>query len=231
MAQLQLPFVDPATAPEAVRTIFATVEKNYGFLPNLYRYFANAPIALEAYLAVVGIFQRGTLSATERNVVLLAAARENGCRYCVAVHSTVADMQKDDAAVTEAIRTGAPIADPKLEALRRLTDALVRGRGHARAEVDAFLAAGYQPGQVLEVLVGITAKTLSNYTNHLVDPPLDAVFAARAWTPERQGALSTEERRRGTTLRAEWFRPRAAASIIVPPKTVTRRRLWLICGI
>jgi uncharacterized peroxidase-related enzyme len=182
MSKLNLPLLDPKTAPEAVRTTMENVEKKYGFLPNLYRVFAHAPMALDSYLALSDNFQRGTLSATERNIVLLATARENGCEYCVAVHSTVADMQKDPPHHTAAIRDGVPIDDRKLEALRQLTQAVVRGRGHLEAsQVQAFLDAGYQTPQILEVLVGVTMKTLSNYTNHLAEPPLDQAFAARAW--------------------------------------------------
>jgi alkylhydroperoxidase family enzyme len=117
-------------------------------------------------------------------VVLLAASRENGCRYCVAVHSTVGDMQTDPSYVIGAIRDEAPINDPKLEALRQLTRALVRGRGHAEAEIARFVEAGYEPSQVLEVVNGVALATLSNYTNHLVETPLDEAFAERAWTPE-----------------------------------------------
>ncbi len=182
MPQLSLPLVDPGAAPEPARTTLADVQKKYGFVPNLYRAFANAPAALDAYRSVADIFGRTSLTPTERNVVLLAASRENGCEYCVAVHSTVADMQQDSGAVTSAIRDAEPVADRRLEALRRLTQALVWGRGRAEPEVRAFIEAGYRPAQVLEVLVGIMLKTLSNYTNHLVSPPLDAAFAARVWS-------------------------------------------------
>lgn len=184
MSQLSLPLIDPTTAPDPIRSTLTNLQKRYGFLPNLYRVFANAPAALDAYLAVSDAFQLSSLSATERNVVLLAVARENGCRYCVAVHSTVADMQKDSPSMTDAIREGRAIDDRKLEALRRLTEALVRERGHApKGVIDDFVAAGYSEAQVLEVLVGVTMKTLSNYTNHLANVPLDAAFAARAWAP------------------------------------------------
>ncbi|TAK33558.1 MAG: hypothetical protein EPO40_00060 [Myxococcaceae bacterium] len=99
------------------------------------------------------------------------------------MHSTVGDMQRDDPQFIDALRDGRPLGDAKLEALRGLTTALVRGRGHAPSEVEAFVAAGYRVEQVLEVLVGVTMKTLSNYTNHLAATPLDKVFQARAWTP------------------------------------------------
>jgi uncharacterized peroxidase-related enzyme len=175
--------IDVDAAPASVKATLDDVRKRYGFLPNLYRVFAQAPIALDAYLAVADIFNRSSFSATERNVVLLTVSRANECRYCVAVHSTVGDMQKDPQDVIEAIRNDQPIGDPKLEALRRLTEALVNGRGHADAEIARFVAAGYQPSQVVEVLVGVTLKTLSNYTNHLAITPLDGVFEGRAWSP------------------------------------------------
>lgn len=184
MATLDLPPVDAERAPEPVRTTLALLRQKYGFLPNLYRVFAHAPAALNGYIALAERYHAdSTLSATERNVVLLAAARENECRYCVAVHSTVADMQKDAAHVTNAIRDDRAIADPKLEALRALTQALVRGRGHANAEIQRFLEVGYRPEQVMDVLTGISLKTLSNYVNHVAGTPLDDAFKARAWTP------------------------------------------------
>ena len=182
MPVLDLAPIDPERAPANVADTLADVRQRYGFVPNLYRFFANTPGALKGYLAISDLFGQGTLSATERNVVLLAVSRANGCRYCVAVHSAVADMQHDDAAVTDAIRNGTPIADLRLEALRRLAQALARDATDAGAEVAAFLAAGFAPGQVLEVVLGLTLKTLSNTTNHLVETPLDAVFAKRAWS-------------------------------------------------
>jgi alkylhydroperoxidase family enzyme len=76
------------------------------------------------------------------------------------------------------------IDDRGLEAVRGLAGAVVRKRGGlSDADLRAFLDAGHQPHQVLEVLVGVTLKTLSNYTNHLAHTPLDAAFAANAWQP------------------------------------------------
>ncbi len=182
---VKLPLLGSTTAPEAARPALATVEKRYGFVPNLHRVLAHSPAALDAYVALGDCFARATLSPTERNLVLLAASRENECEYCVAAHSAVADMQKDPPHHTDAVRNGVVIDDRKLEALRRLTQALVRGRGHADASaLQAFFDAGYQTHHVLEVLVGVAMKTLSNYTNHLAATPLDPAFAARAWKPE-----------------------------------------------
>jgi alkylhydroperoxidase family enzyme len=54
-------------------------------------------------------------------------------------------------------------------------------------QMNDFLDAGYSSQQALEVVLGIGLKTLSNYTNHLADTPLDEAFAGRAWQGSEQG--------------------------------------------
>jgi len=155
----------------------------FGFVPNLLGMLAEAPAALESYLAVSSAFQKSSLTPAEQQVVLLAVSVMNECRYCVAAHTMIAVGAKVPGEVVEALRSRGPIADPKLEALRRFTEAVVQERGWAEQELPGFLAAGYTRAQVLEVLVGITQKTLSNYANHLAETPLDAAFATSAWVP------------------------------------------------
>jgi hypothetical protein len=43
------------------------------------------------------------------------------------------------------------------------------------------LRAGSTKEQVLEVLVGVAMKTLSNYTNHIAHTPLDKQLEPFAW--------------------------------------------------
>ena len=58
---------------------------------------------------------------------------------------------------------------------------LVRGRGYARVEtIQDFIAAGYRREQVMELLVGIALKTISNYLDHLSPVPVDQAFAAES---------------------------------------------------
>ncbi len=163
--------------------LLAGVEKAYGFIPNLMGVFAESPSTLGAYLSLGKLLDQSTLSATERQTAILAISRFNGCEYCVAAHSTVAGMQNVPDDVVEAIRTDQPIADARLEALRRFATAVTDRRGWVSQEdVDAFLAAGFTRAQVLEVILAAAFKTLSNYTNHIADTPLDDAFAAKAWT-------------------------------------------------
>ena len=172
------------TAPTESAALLATSEKAYGFIPNLLGTFAESPATLKAYLAVGKIFEESSFSPTERNLIVLTASRFNECRYCVAAHSTAAAMQKVPANVIEAIRTDQPIADSRLEALRVFTTTVLEQRAWVSEEdTDAFLGAGYTREQILEVILGISFKTLSNYVNHFADTPLDDAFAPKAWAP------------------------------------------------
>jgi alkylhydroperoxidase family enzyme len=47
--------------------------------------------------------------------------------------------------------------------------------------VEQFLAVGFTQRQILDIMVGVANKTLSNYINHLAHTPPDDAFAAPAW--------------------------------------------------
>lgn len=176
------------TAPEASQPILEDAANKIGFLPNLLGGLAEAPATLEGYLALSGILDKSSLTPTETQIVLIAISVENDCHYCVSAHSTIAGMQKVPEEVIAALRDDRSIADPRLEALRQFTLTLLRKRGWASDdEVQAFLAAGFNRQQVLEVVLGIAFKTISNYANHLIDTPTDAAFAARDWPVAEAG--------------------------------------------
>lgn len=138
---------------------------------------------LKAYATLSRIFDETSFNATERQIVLLTVSLVNGCEYCIAAHSVIAAMQKVPDDVVHAIRAGQPIADKKLEALRRFTAAVVSSRGWpSDADTAAFLGAGYARQQVLEVVLGVGMKTLSNYANHIAETPLDQAFTSAAWS-------------------------------------------------
>ncbi|MBW6475829.1 MAG: carboxymuconolactone decarboxylase family protein [Chromatiales bacterium] len=173
------------SAPNAAKPSLQAAAAAFGFVPNIIGVMAASPALAEAYLTLSGIFERKTdLSPTERQVVLLTVSRYHECGYCVAAHSMAASMQDVPAQVVEAIRSDSPIPDVRLEALRQLVSAMMAKRGWlTEDDVARFLAAGYTPGQLFDVLVGVAQKVLSNFTNHLADTPLDEPFSASAWSP------------------------------------------------
>ena len=171
------------SAPPAAKDVLAGAKQAFGFVPNLLGVMANSPALVKTYVAVSKIFDETALTATERQVVLLTVSAENGCEYCMAAHTTIAGMQKVPTAVVTAIREGRSIPDAKLEALRQFTAQVVATRGEpSAAAMKAFLDVGYSEAQVLDVVLGVGLKTLSNYTNHIARTPLDQAFAATKWS-------------------------------------------------
>lgn len=176
------------TAPESARPILTQVKGKLGFVPNLLGTMADAPALLKGYLALADIFDGTSFSPTERQVVLLATSRTNGCAYCMAAHTVIAGMQKVPDDVVKSLRDGTPINDPKLEALRLFAGEVADKRGYPSGEsLKRFLSAGYTKSQVLEVVLGVGMKTLSNYTNHIADTQLDQAFAPAQWSEEEEG--------------------------------------------
>lgn len=172
------------SAPEEARPTLQTAIDTFGMLPNLTAKMATSPALAEGYLTLGRIFERSSLSPVERQVVLLATSRYNVCTYCMGAHSVLADMTGVPTGVTDAIRIDRPIPDPKLEALRRFTTCVVDTRGRPEPpEIERFFSAGYGPQQVLDVILGVGLKTLSNYTNHIAGTELDDAFSSRAWEP------------------------------------------------
>ena len=176
------------SAPDGSKPLLQGVENAFGFVPNVSAILAESPSTLKAYMTIAGIFDESSFTPAERQVIILAINEYNACHYCVAAHSVLADMQGVPADTVDAIRDGNPIAESRLEALRDFTNKVVDKRGWVEeGEIETFLDAGFTLAQVLEVVLGIAFKTISNYANHIAETPLDDAFTSRAWSPPGAG--------------------------------------------
>lgn len=165
-------------APEKSKPLLKAAKEKFGFLPNLLGEFAESPAVLEGYLKLNEIIGKTDFTPKEQQLIILAVSTENKCHYCTAVHSTILRNQiKAGDEVVDAVRNGDPVPDEKLDALVTYVRKTVKKRGFLEDEdLQAFLDAGYSKKQVLEVNLIIALKTISNYTNHLADTPVDEAF-------------------------------------------------------
>ena len=173
----------PETAPDAGES-FAKSQAIYKFIPTLHQVMAEAPATYEAYLWLMDQFQAKTsLTPLEQQIVFMTANYENRCHYCTAGHSFLMKVMKMPDLYIEALREGRPLPDAKHQALRSFAQELIVHRGHVGDErLQALLDAGYSRKQALEVLVGLSAKLLSNYTNALAHTTLDKVSEPYTWS-------------------------------------------------
>jgi alkylhydroperoxidase family enzyme len=178
-----LPLYEIETAPDAAKPLLEASVKAFGMLPGLHKAMAGAPEVLEAYKGLHEKFQQTSFNNDEMTVVWQTINVEHGCHYCVPAHSGIAKMMGIDPAINEALRNETPLADPKLEALRTFTLQMVRQRAVVTDEqVEAFFAAGFNSAHILELILGIAQKVMSNYINHVADTPVDDAFKGLLWT-------------------------------------------------
>ncbi len=176
------PLHDETTAPEASLDLLARSKKQNGRIPGLHATMAEAPGLLEGYQIVHQLFVDSSFDKDELTVVWQTVNVEHACHYCVPAHTGIAKAMKVDDAITDALRDGTPLPSEHLEALRTFTLAMVRERGNVDDDaLQAFLDAGFTKRQVLEVVLGISQKVMSNYTNRLAQTPVDAPFEKFAW--------------------------------------------------
>ncbi|GGF53089.1 carboxymuconolactone decarboxylase family protein [Alteromonas lipolytica] len=171
------------SAPDAAKPMLDESVNAFGFVPGLHGVMAEAPDVLESYKFLHGKALSTSFTKEEITVVWQTANVEHGCHYCVPAHTGIAKAMKVDDSITEALRNKTPLPE-KLEVLRETTKAILLERGKpAASQVEAFFAAGYSQRQLLEIILVLAQKVMSNYINQLADTPVDKPFAKFAWHP------------------------------------------------
>jgi uncharacterized peroxidase-related enzyme len=179
--KIELSPVSDEAATGLAKDLLEGARAKLGFVPNMYRGMANNPGLLSTYLHGYAHFrEQANFTPPEQEVVFLTISLANGCDYCTAAHSMLAvKVSKLSETHTQALREGKPLDDAKLEALRRFTHHMWETRGlPTRAETEAFKAAGYGEVHILEIILAMAVKTISNYANHVNHTEMDDAFAA-----------------------------------------------------
>ena len=171
------------TAPEASKTLLEQSLKSNGMIPGLHGVLAESPELFEAYQTLHKLFTQTSFNKEELTVVWQTINVENECHYCVPAHTGIATMMKVDSSISDALRKRTVMPNEKLQVLHDFTLKVVRNRGHVTQEdLNTFYEAGYGERQVLEVILGLSQKVISNYTNHIANTPVDAPFQKFVWS-------------------------------------------------
>lgn len=179
---MNFPSHDLDTAPEGSKSLLENSQKAFGRLPGLHKVLAESPQAFEGYQLLHKLFTETDFDADELTVVWQSINVEHACHYCVPAHTGIAKMMKVSDDITEALRNETPLQSAKLEALRTFTVQMVRARGNVTdAQMQTFFDAGYSHRAVLDVILGLAQKTMSNYINHVAQTPVDEVFQPLTW--------------------------------------------------
>jgi uncharacterized peroxidase-related enzyme len=170
-------FPVPATideAPAASRAMLRTAEARFGRVPNMALLLAASPAALQGYLALLMALDGGTLGAQTAERIALAVAETIGCQYGLSLHTFRArnGIGLDDAEIT-ANRNGAS-NDPRADAAVRFAAKLARSQGAVcDDDLGALKAAGYDDGQIVEIVLHAGLNILAGLLNKVGDTDID----------------------------------------------------------
>jgi len=153
------------------KALLEGIQQGYGFIPNLFAYMAEAPTTLQAYLSLNDLVVKSSFTPAQQQVALLAVSIENSCDFCTVAHRAMGKMNKSNQQTLDALHAGAEIEDANDKALVEYVRKVVKKRGYVEnADIQTFIDAGFTRQQVLEVVLIVSIKTLSNYINHITHP-------------------------------------------------------------
>jgi len=156
----------------ANQATFDALKSKLGFVPNLYATIAHSENALSTYLALQNA--PSSIEGKAREVVNLVVSQINTCAYCLAAHTAIGSMVGFTPEQILELRSGRASFDAKLDALAKLTRSITENRGHAdQALVEAFFDAGWTKENLVDVIVTIGDKTVTNYLHATTQVPVD----------------------------------------------------------
>jgi uncharacterized peroxidase-related enzyme len=154
------------------QAIFDNLERALGFVPNLFATYAHSENALENYLNLSNA--KTSLNAKQKEVVNLAVSQVNNCTYCLSAHTAIGKMNGfTDNEILE-LRSGRASFDSKLNALATLAKNLTENRGAAdNTVVTDFFNEGWTKENLIDTIVLVGDKTISNYLHKTTKVPVD----------------------------------------------------------
>ena len=155
---------------------FDNLEKALGIVPNLYATMAYSENGLPRYLAFQGA--KTSLTNKEKEAVNLVVSEVNGCKYCQSAHTVLGKMNGFSESDTLDIRSGESKI-PKLNALVQLGKEITETKGRVSdVTLKAFYEAGYNDGNLIDLILQISDKIAMNYLHNLTQVKIDFPLAA-----------------------------------------------------
>lgn len=170
MSRIEL--VDPTDRTEA-SPLLDQIHGAFGVVPNMFRAVANSPAALRSMWGAFGALGGGTLGARLGEQIAVAVADRNDCAYCLAAHTVLGQKAGASAQEMAAAQSGES-DNPRTQAALRFALAVVDRRAHINAaDVADLRRAGFDDGQIMEIMAHVALNLFTNYVNVAFEVPVD----------------------------------------------------------
>jgi uncharacterized peroxidase-related enzyme len=169
----RIPQVNPAATTPDRQALLSAIHQAFGATPAMFKTVAQSPAALKMMWGAFGALGSGVIEPKLGEQIAVAVADRNGCEYCLAAHTALGRKAGASAAEMAAAQAGES-ADPKTNAALRFALKLVDARGQVGdTDVQALRAAGFDDGQVVEILAHVALNLFTNYVNVAFAVPVD----------------------------------------------------------
>ena len=157
----------------STRITLEAFKAKVGMLPNLYTTLANAPAALNGYLALNEALVSGVLTPQQREIVALATGQSNQCQYCVSAHSLIGKGTGLSSSAILAAREGRG-DNAEDRAIAILVGRLIETRGVLKdSDITTAHEAGLKDAHIIEIVAHVALNTLTNFTNNVAQTEID----------------------------------------------------------
>lgn len=169
----RVPLVAPSDTTGDLRSVLDDITETFGVTPAMFRAVANSPAALQMMWAGFGALGRGRLDPKLGEQIAVLVADRNACEYCLAAHTALGrkagastqEMAEAQAGRSQDTRTATALAfaHQLVEQRAQVTD----------ADVAALREAGFDDGEVVEIVAHVALNLFTNYINVALEVPLD----------------------------------------------------------
>lgn len=165
--------VNIESAPAASQMLLQQINQVFGVTPNMFKAVANSPAALKSMWGSFGALGGGSLGARLGEQIAVAIANRNRCDYCLAAHTMLGQKAGASAAEMAAAQVGESDDARTAAALAFALNVVERRAQVGEADVTRLREAGFDDGQIVEIMAHIALNLFTNYVNVALDVPVD----------------------------------------------------------
>jgi uncharacterized peroxidase-related enzyme len=171
MANIQPVKLSNADANTA--TTLNAVKSKLGMVPNLIATFAHSKPVLDSYLQFSENLTHGLLTDKQREMIALAVAQVNLCRYCLSAHTMLGKVAGLNEAEIDRARRGGAVGTID-DLIVSFAKKIVVSRGMLDlGTVEDLRAKGLTDTLIIEVIANVIINMMTNYTNNIADTVVD----------------------------------------------------------
>jgi uncharacterized peroxidase-related enzyme len=167
--------VEPADLPDDLRERIEAIAEKSGFVPNIFRALGRRPAELRAFLDYHDALMTPgedapTLSAAERELIVVATSGANHCTYCVVAHGAILRVRSKDPELADHVSANpySVVLDDRRRAIVDLALQIATDSASLRDEdLEAARDAGLTDDEIWDIGSITALFAMSNRLAHL----------------------------------------------------------------